>query len=150
MTTNVWIINSLWINTKSRDSAVGIATGYGLDDRDIGVRVQVGSRIFPSPRRSDRLWGPHNFLSNGYWGLFPRGQSGRDVKLTTHLQLVPRSRKVDLYIHSPLRLHGVVLKLLSTGTSLPLPPGLIGTFMRTHSHRNSFIIIQCFMSFEVW
>jgi hypothetical protein len=27
----------------SRDSAVGIATGYGLDDRGVGVRVPVGS-----------------------------------------------------------------------------------------------------------
>jgi hypothetical protein len=30
----------------SRDSAVGIETGYGLDDRGVGVRVPVGSRIF--------------------------------------------------------------------------------------------------------
>jgi hypothetical protein len=30
----------------SRDSAVGIATGYGLDDQGIGVRVPVRSRIF--------------------------------------------------------------------------------------------------------
>jgi hypothetical protein len=28
---------------------------------------------------------------------------------------------VDLYIHSPLCLHGVVLNSLSTGTTLPLP-----------------------------
>jgi hypothetical protein len=28
---------------------------------------------------------------------------------------------VDLYIHSPIRLHGVVLNSLSTGTTLPLP-----------------------------
>jgi hypothetical protein len=28
-----------------RDSVVGIATGYGLDDRGIGVRVPVGSRL---------------------------------------------------------------------------------------------------------
>jgi hypothetical protein len=28
---------------------------------------------------------------------------------------------VDLYIHSPIRLHGVVLNWLSTGTTLPLP-----------------------------
>jgi hypothetical protein len=43
--------NSLLINTcfyidiniyKSRDSIVGIATGYGLDDRGVGVRVPVG------------------------------------------------------------------------------------------------------------
>jgi hypothetical protein len=31
---------------RSRDIAVGIATGYGLDDRGVGVRVPVGSRIF--------------------------------------------------------------------------------------------------------
>jgi hypothetical protein len=31
---------------NSRDSAVGIANGYGLDDRGVGVRVPVGSRIF--------------------------------------------------------------------------------------------------------
>jgi hypothetical protein len=35
---------------RSRDSAVGIATSYGLDDRGIGVRVPVGSRIFTSLR----------------------------------------------------------------------------------------------------
>jgi hypothetical protein len=31
---------------ESRDSSVGIATGYGLDDRGVGVRVPVGSGIF--------------------------------------------------------------------------------------------------------
>jgi hypothetical protein len=46
--------------------AVGIATGYGLDDRGVGVRVPVGS----SPRRPDGLWGPPNLVSNGY----PRGK----------------------------------------------------------------------------
>jgi hypothetical protein len=38
-------------------SVVGIATGYWLDDGGIGVRVPVGSRIFSSPNRPDRLWG---------------------------------------------------------------------------------------------
>jgi hypothetical protein len=33
----------------SRYSVVGIATGYELDGRDVGVRVPVGSRIFSSP-----------------------------------------------------------------------------------------------------
>jgi hypothetical protein len=32
----------------SRDSAVGIATGYGLYDQGIGVRVPVGARIYIS------------------------------------------------------------------------------------------------------
>jgi hypothetical protein len=52
-------------------STVGTATGYGLDDR--GVEVPVGSRIFTSQLRPDRLWGQPNLLANGYRGLFPRG-----------------------------------------------------------------------------
>jgi hypothetical protein len=31
---------------RSQDSAVGITTGYGLDDRGVGVRVLVGAIIF--------------------------------------------------------------------------------------------------------
>jgi hypothetical protein len=33
----------------------GVETGYGLDDRGVGVRVLVGPRSFSSPRRPDRL-----------------------------------------------------------------------------------------------
>jgi hypothetical protein len=39
----------------SLDSAVDIATSYGPDDRGLGVRVPVGSRIFFSLGRPDRL-----------------------------------------------------------------------------------------------
>jgi hypothetical protein len=60
-------------SSRSRDSVVGIATSYGLDDRGVGVRIPVRSRIFSSPDRPDRLWGPPNLLSNGYRGLVPRG-----------------------------------------------------------------------------
>jgi hypothetical protein len=84
---------------ESRNSSVGIKAGYGLDDWGVRVRVLVGSTIFSSPRRLNWLWGPPSPLSNGY-----RGKSGRGVKLTTHLQLVPRSINVDLYIYSPIRL----------------------------------------------
>jgi hypothetical protein len=58
------------IKVSSRDSAVGIATGYWLDYREVGVRVPVGSRIFSPPSRPDRLWGPPNLLFNGYRELF--------------------------------------------------------------------------------
>jgi hypothetical protein len=39
----------------SRGGSVG--TGYVLDDRRFGVRLQRGSRIFTSPYLPDRLWG---------------------------------------------------------------------------------------------
>jgi hypothetical protein len=61
----------LW--NRSRGSAVGIATGYGLDDWGVGVRVPVGSRISTSPNRPDRLCGSPNLLSNAYRGLVLRG-----------------------------------------------------------------------------
>jgi hypothetical protein len=64
---------------NNRDTIVGIATGYGLDDRGVGVRVPVGSRNFSSPRRPDRLLSRPNLLSNGHRGLFTRGQIDQGV-----------------------------------------------------------------------
>jgi hypothetical protein len=69
-----------------------IATDYGLDGRGVGVQIPVGARIFSCRLRPDRFWGPPSILSDGYRKLFPQGQIGRGVKLTTHLQLVLRSR----------------------------------------------------------
>jgi hypothetical protein len=57
----------------SGDSVVGIATGYGLDDRGVGVRDPIGSRIFTPRCSPDRLWDPPNLLSYGNRGHFPRG-----------------------------------------------------------------------------
>jgi hypothetical protein len=50
-------------------------------------RVPVKTEFYFSPCRPDGFWGPPSLLSSGYWGFFPRG-----VKLTIHLQPVPRSR----------------------------------------------------------
>jgi hypothetical protein len=58
---------------RSRDSVVGIATGYGLDDRVVGVRVQIWSGNFSSSRRPDGLCDPINLLLNEYQGLFTQG-----------------------------------------------------------------------------
>jgi hypothetical protein len=57
---------------RSRVSVVGIATGYGLDDWRFGVRIPVGSRIFCSPNRPDRLWGSAHPPIQWVLGLFPR------------------------------------------------------------------------------
>jgi hypothetical protein len=54
------MVSDLILCGESRDSAVGVAAGYTLDDRGVGVRVPVGARFFSSPRRPDRLWGPPN------------------------------------------------------------------------------------------
>jgi hypothetical protein len=59
--------------TFDLDSSVGIATGYGLDDRGVGVRVPVESRSFSSPLCPDQFEGPSSLPPNGYGGLFPRG-----------------------------------------------------------------------------
>jgi hypothetical protein len=51
---------------KSRGSAVGIATGWTTEE----------SRIFTSPCRPDRFWGPPSHLSSGYRGLFSSTELG--------------------------------------------------------------------------
>jgi hypothetical protein len=66
------VISNTSLTAMSRDSAVGIATGYRLDDRGVGLRVAVGSRIFSSLRCPDRLWGSPNLVSSGYRRLFPQ------------------------------------------------------------------------------
>jgi hypothetical protein len=67
----LFILALIWLLWRSRDSIDRIATSYGLDDRGVGVRVPVESRIFFSPNNPSRLWGPPNLLSNGYRGLSP-------------------------------------------------------------------------------
>jgi hypothetical protein len=81
--------------TGSLNTSVGIATYYGLEDR--GSIFGRRRKFFSSPQRSDRLWGPPSLLSS------------RFVKQTTHRNLVPISRMVELYLHSRIRFHDVLL-----------------------------------------
>jgi hypothetical protein len=55
---------------RSRDSSVGIATGYRLDDPG---SIPDSARFIPYLQRPDRLWGPPSLLYNGYLWLFPPG-----------------------------------------------------------------------------
>jgi hypothetical protein len=75
-----------WVNL------VGIGTGYGLDDQGIGVGVPVVSMIF-TPSIVQTGSGVHTTSNPMVLAVLSRGESGRGVKLTTHLQLVSRSRK---------------------------------------------------------
>jgi hypothetical protein len=55
---------------KSRDSSVGIALGYGLDDRGSRVRVPVGAGNFSL----------HHRVQNGSYPMGSRGSfPGADV-----------------------------------------------------------------------
>jgi hypothetical protein len=106
---------------RSWYSAVGLANGYRLDDRGVDRSSSPG-------RLKNFLFSTSSTLTLGstqlpiQWvpgALSLGGKAAGGVKLYTHLQLVLRSRNMDLYIHFPLRLHGVALNWLSTGTTLP-------------------------------
>jgi hypothetical protein len=82
--------------------------GYGLDGQ--GPIPSWGKGIFSTPK-----WGPPSLQFNGYRGLFHWSWSGWGMKLTTHLQPVMRSRMVQLYFHSSIHLHGMVLNNWAQG-----------------------------------
>jgi hypothetical protein len=103
---DLMIIKTSILITQRRDTSVVIVTGYGWT---AGVRFLSGSRFFSSSQRPDRIWGTPSILSNVYRRLFPRGLRDRGVKVTTHLDLLPRSEMVELYLHLPIFLHDIVL-----------------------------------------
>jgi hypothetical protein len=59
----------------------GIATGHGLDDRGVGVRVLVGARHFHLHIIENRLWSTQPVIQWTRWGLSPRGKmaAGREA-----------------------------------------------------------------------
>jgi hypothetical protein len=89
------------LNARSWDSIVDIATGYGLGDQGVGVRVPVGSRIFSSPCHPDWLWGPPSFLLNGYQGLFPGGVKRSGHEADHSPQTSAKVKKIWLYTTTP-------------------------------------------------
>jgi hypothetical protein len=51
-------LNIVYFDVKSRDSSVGIALGYGLEDRASTVRLPVGLGIFLFTTSSGTALGP--------------------------------------------------------------------------------------------
>jgi hypothetical protein len=85
---------------------------------DVWVRLRTGLPGFDSQegqyvlfywRAPDQLWDTLRILYNGHRRLCSWGQSGRSVKVTTHLHLVPGLLWVELYLRVTIRLHDVVL-----------------------------------------
>jgi hypothetical protein len=54
-----------------RNSAVGVATRYGLDGR--GSVPSMSKSVFSSPQRPNKLWDHPSVLLSGYFGLSHRG-----------------------------------------------------------------------------
>jgi hypothetical protein len=104
---------------ENGDSAVGIATGYGLDGRGIGVRVPVAAKYFLSAS-STTVLGPTQPPVQWVLGALSPGvkRPGREADHST-----PTSAEVNwIYTPTPpIRFHGVILNYLSTGKTLPLP-----------------------------
>jgi hypothetical protein len=112
-------INQLY---KSRDRSLGVATRLQAADRGCRVRFLAEAGNFSLYHRVQNDSGTHPAsypMGTGY--VFPWGYSGRSVKLTTHLHLLPRLKNEWSYTFTPpLRLHCMVL-IYSTGTTLVLP-----------------------------
>jgi hypothetical protein len=76
------MVSHMQLTSMSQDNSVGIEADYG----QLGLDCQLGKiRLFSTESRP--VLGP--FTRRGRW-----------VKLNTHLHLVPRSRKVELYLKS--------------------------------------------------
>jgi hypothetical protein len=65
-----------YISRESRDSSVGIALGYGLDDRGSRVRVPAGAGNFSLHHRVQNRSGTHPaFYPMGTRWSFPGGKA---------------------------------------------------------------------------
>jgi hypothetical protein len=95
---------------ESRDSSVGIALGYGLDIRGSRVRFPAGAGNSSLQYRVQNGSGAH--LASYPMGIRVLSLGvKRPVREADHSPPCSAEVKecVELYLHSPIRLHGVVL-----------------------------------------
>jgi hypothetical protein len=107
---NIVIISLFIITSKSRDSSVGIALGYGLDDRGLGFDSRRGWGIFLFTTTSRTALGPTQPPIQWVPGALSLGVK-RPRREANHIP--PSSAEVTKawsYTSTPpIRLHGMVL-----------------------------------------
>ena len=81
--------------------------GQWLAVRGILIQYPASKDSFFSTKCPDGLQDPLSSLFNGFRVLFPRGLSGRDVKLTTHSHLLLNNQPdaLIIQIYSVIKLH---------------------------------------------
>jgi hypothetical protein len=86
--------HTIYSSTMKSGSSVSIVSGYGLDDRAIGVRFLTGAKDFSSSlcvQTGSEAHPASCTMGTGGGGPFLGAKHGRGVTLTTHPHLVPRS-----------------------------------------------------------
>jgi hypothetical protein len=94
---------------RSRDSSVGIALGYGLEDRGPRVRFPAGLGIFLFTTASRTALGPTQPPIQWVPGALSLGVKRPEREDEHSPPSSAEVKCVELYLHSPIRLHGVVL-----------------------------------------
>jgi hypothetical protein len=123
----------------SQDSLVGIATGYGLDDRVVGVRVPVGSRIFStsSGPALGSTQPPIEWVPGPLSPGIKRPGSEADHSPPTSAEL----NKIWIYTSTP---HTPSWRsaMLSTGTTLPYEYFPCISLIMFKYQRNNFLLVH--------
>jgi hypothetical protein len=86
------LLRNLKVHYKSRDSSVGIALGYGLDDRGSRVRFPAGAGNFSLHHRVQNGSGAHPAPIQWVPWTLSVGLKRPRREADTHLHLVPRLR----------------------------------------------------------
>jgi hypothetical protein len=121
----------LSLKKHSRDSSVGIALGYGLDDRGSRFRFPAGVGNLSLHRRVQNGSGAHPAsYPKGTREYFTGGKAAGVVKLTTHLQLLPRSKNAWSYTSTSQYAFVAWCSVESTGITLQLYLYLYGNGMK--------------------
>jgi hypothetical protein len=106
----IHIILSLYFNypVKIANRIIALSVSRLATGWTAGVRLRAGTRNFLFFTAFMPALGPTQPPIQRIPVALSSGLSGRDVKLTIHFHLVPKSRMVELYIHSPICVHGIL------------------------------------------